>query len=300
MAGVSFHWYAGTCAARISIDADSRAVVRTAATDIGTGTATIVTQLAAEHLGLPVRHVQVEIGDTALPFSPQSGGSGLAMSVTGAVLAAARDLVEAFARLVVNDERSPLFGCDRAELVAGDGGLHMRTDPERGESYAAVLARHDLPELGVESQHDPQAGVGDSGLAPSGAYAAHFAEVHVDEELGTIRVARLVSAVDAGRVLNPTTARSQIIGGAVMGLGMALLEDLTVDGAGRIADVPDHDVTFVGGPDPLNPGGVKGIGEVGTVGIAAAVANAVHHATGVRVRSLPITIDKLLTAVPRE
>jgi CO/xanthine dehydrogenase Mo-binding subunit len=145
-------------------------------------------------------------------------------------------------------------------------------------------------------------------MAHAGAFAAHFAEVRVDEDLGLIRVARLVSVVDGGRILNGKTARSQIIGGAIGGIGMALFEDTITDPAtGRIAnasladylvpvhaDIPEIDVTFVGEPDRGTPIGTKGIGEVGLVGVAAAIANAVHHATGVRVRSLPITLDALL------
>jgi len=151
--------------------------------------------------------------------------------------------------------------------------------------------------------------VGRSNAAvPAGAFGARFVEVRVDPELGLLRVARVVSAIDAGRVLNEKLASSQIIGGTVGGMGMAMFEEAISDpGTGRIAnatfgdylvavnaDVPDLDVVFVGEPDPDNPIGVKGIGEVGLVGIAAAIANAVYHATGKRIRSLPITIDQLL------
>jgi xanthine dehydrogenase YagR molybdenum-binding subunit len=145
-------------------------------------------------------------------------------------------------------------------------------------------------------------------LAPSGPFAAKFVEVRVDPDLGLVRVARVVSAIDAGQILNQKTARSQIIGGTVGGIGMALLEETVSDpGTGRIAnatlgdylvavnaDVPDMEVLFVGEPDRFNPIGVKGVGEIGLVGVGAAVANAVYHATGRRIRSLPITIDKLL------
>ena len=145
-------------------------------------------------------------------------------------------------------------------------------------------------------------------MAPAGAFAAKFVEVNVDPDLGRVRVARVVSAIDAGRVINPKTARSQILGGTVGGIGMALLEETITDpDTGRIAnanladylvpvnaDVPDMDVLFVGEPDRFNPIGVKGVGEIGLVGIAAAIANAVFHATGRRIRSLPITIDQLL------
>ncbi|MEU6537734.1 xanthine dehydrogenase family protein molybdopterin-binding subunit [Streptomyces sp. NPDC047000] len=305
MAGASFVWFAGPCAARITLDAQGCATVASVAPDLGTGTATVVTVLAAQRLGLPAERIRVLLGDSDLPASPPAGGSGLAMSVTGAVDAAADELMDKLADLAVTDERSPLYGQDREDLVAADGGLWRKGV---GETYQELLARHDLEELTVEAASDPASGLADRGLTPSGPYAAHFAEVRVDEQLGTVRVSRLVTAADAGRLLNEKTARSQIQGGVVMGLGMALLEDLAYDrDTGRLAngtlgdylvpvnaDVPDHEVLFVGAPDPLNPGGVKGLGEIGVVGVAAAVANAVFHATGIRVRSLPVTLDKLL------
>ncbi|MDR7277535.1 xanthine dehydrogenase family protein molybdopterin-binding subunit [Catenuloplanes atrovinosus] len=305
MAGTSYSWYVGGCRARIDLGADGCAVVRTAATDIGTGTATIVTQVAADRLGLPLTRVRAEIGDTDLPPAPQSGGSGLATAVTGAVLAASGELLRAVAGLA----GGALASRAADELAATDGRVHLRADPSTGVSFTEVLARHGLPELSADGQFDP---ADSDGLARSGAFAAHFVEVRVDEELGRLRVARLVTAVDAGRVLNEKTARSQILGGAVMGLGMALLEEIAwEDGTGRPpnatfgdylipvnADVPDHDITFVGEPDPLNPGGAKGIGEVGLTGVAAAVANAVFHATGRRVRTLPISVERLLSEEP--
>jgi xanthine dehydrogenase YagR molybdenum-binding subunit len=153
----------------------------------------------------------------------------------------------------------------------------------------------------------PYAGPSTGTRAHAGGYAAHFVEVHVDPDLGTIRVARVVSAVDGGRILNPKTARSQIIGGIAMGIGMALLEETVSDRTGRLvttslaeyvvavnADMRDVDVLFVGEPDSMTPLGTKGIGELAITGMAAAIANAVHHATGTRVRSLPISIEKIL------
>ena len=144
-------------------------------------------------------------------------------------------------------------------------------------------------------------------MAPAGAHSALFAEIHVDKDLGLVRVTRLVSVVDAGRVLNEKTARSQILGGAIMGIGMALLEETSFDRTGRIAnatladylipanaDVPEIEVVFVGERDRFNPIGSKGLGEIGLMSVAAAIANAVYHATGKRIRSLPITLDKLL------
>ena len=186
------------------------------------------------------------------------------------------------------------------------GRIHHINEPARGEPYSDILARHGVDELTADGDSAlPKAQV--VGMAPAGAFAARFVEVRVDPDLGLVRVARVVSAIDGGRILNEKTANSQIIGGTVGGIGMALLEETVTDPTGRIAnanlgdylvpvnaDVPELEVLFVGEPDRFNPIGVKGVGEIGLVGIAAAIANAVFHATGRRIRSLPITIDRLL------
>ena len=278
MASVAYEWYVTPCQAKLSIGRDGHAHLRSAATDIGTGTYTIATQMVAELLGIDPRQVQVSIGDTDLPPSPQSGGSGLAASFAGAIENAAANLLRKF-----------------DELRGG------RT----GESYGDILARHGLDELsadGEKTPHPEQASV-----APSPAFAAQFAEVHIDPDLGLLRVARMVTVVDGGRILNDKLARSQVTGAVVMGIGMTLLEETTFDATGRIAnatlgdylvpvnaDIPDLDVVFVGEPDRFNALGVKGVGEIGIIGVAAAIANAVYHATGRRFRLLPITIDQLL------
>ena len=306
MAGVTFGWYQAPCQARISIDRIGTAHVRSAATDIGTGTYTVATQLAAELLGLGLGRVHVEIGDSDLPPAPQSGGSGLAASLSGAIHNAAGHLLEAFLDVVADDDRSPLRGTKPGDVTVTDGRIHLLGDPSTGETYSAILARHRLDEISAGGEVNPQAA--GTGMAPAGAFAARFAEVRVDEELGLVRVARIVSAIDAGRVLNEKLARSQIIGATVMGIGMTMLEETIIDsGTGRIAnatfgdylipvnaDVPNLEVVFTGQPDEFNPVGVKGLGEIGVVGVSAAIANAVYHATGRRIRSLPITIDQLL------
>ncbi|MEV4511271.1 xanthine dehydrogenase family protein molybdopterin-binding subunit [Dactylosporangium sp. NPDC049525] len=307
MAGVSFFWFQQPCDARATIDRDGRAFVRSAATDIGTGTYTVMTQLSAERLGLRVDQVRMGLGDTDLPAAPPQGGSGMTASLGSAIHAAAINLIQAFLDLVADDIASPLRGLTAADVVAVDGRLQRRDDPSISESYGQILERHDRPDLTADGSAVP-AKPEELGLAPAGPFAARFAEVHVDADLGRIHVARLVSVVDAGRILNAKTARSQIIGGTVGGIGMALLEETVTDPAtGRIAnatfgdyliavnaDVPDLDVTFVGAPDRFNPVGVKGVGEVGLIGVAPAIANAVFHATGRRIRDLPLTLDKLL------
>ena len=306
MAGVTFTLGQAPCQATVSISRDGTAHVRSAATDLGTGTYTIATQVTAELLGLDIGQVQVEIGDSDLPFAPYSGGSGMATSLSGAIQDAVGKLVRAFVDVVADDESSPLRGRRADEVTTGEGGIHVAGAPSIGETYADILARHGLPEITADGERNPR--VNGASQPPSGSFAAWFAEVRVDPELGLLRVARIVSAIDAGRILNEKLARSQIVGGAVMGIGMTMLEETVFDSAtGRIAnatfgdylipahaDVPDLDVVFVGTPDTVRPLGIKGIGEIGVVGVSAAIANAVYHATGRRIRSLPITIEQLL------
>jgi CO/xanthine dehydrogenase Mo-binding subunit len=306
MAGVTFGWYQAPCQATISIRRDGAAHVRSAATDIGTGTYTVATQLAAELLGLDLGHVHVEIGDSDLPPAPQSGGSGLAASLSGAIHDAAGHLLQAFLDVVADDDRSPLQGRKPGDVTVTDGRVHLLGDPSVGETYCDILARHQLNEISADGEMSPQAA--GTGMAPAGAFAARFAEVRIDEQLGLLRISRIVSAIDAGRILNEKLARSQIIGATVMGIGMTMLEETIFDsGTGRIAnatfgdylipvnaDVPDLDVVFTGSPDQFSPVGIKGLGEIGVVGVSAAIANAVYHATGRRLRSLPITIEQLL------
>ena len=325
MARAALFAYQPPCKAIASIRRDGTAFVRSGATDIGTGTYTIMTMLAADCLGVPIEHVRFGLGDSAMPEAPQEGGSGLTGALGNAVQAACINLVGAFVNRVSDDAQSPLKGCRLESITVRDGGIQITDEPARFETYADILTRHGLDELTIEGESAPpgetssatmivQAGRFIPYTAPStgtrahaGGYAAHFVEVHVDPDLGTIRVARVVSAVDGGRILNPKTVRSQILGGIAMGIGMALLEETASDRTGRLvttslaeyvvpvnADVRDVDVLFVGQPDSMTPLGTKGVGELAVTGMAAAIANAVYHATGTRVRSLPISIEKLL------
>jgi xanthine dehydrogenase YagR molybdenum-binding subunit len=325
MARAALVAYQPPCKAIASIRRDGTAFVRSGATDIGPGPYTVMTMLAADCLGVPIERVQFGLGDSAMPKAPQEGGSGLTGALGNAVQTVCVDLVRAFVNRVTDDEASPLKGCRLEGITVRDGGIQITDDPARSETYAAILTRHGLDEITIEAESAPPGETASTTMiaragrfvpftAPStgtrahaGGYAAHFVEVHVDPDLGTIRVARVVSAVDGGRILNPKTARSQIIGGIAGGIGMALLEETVSDRTGRLvtmsladyvvavnADVRDVDVLFVGQPDSMTPLGTKGVGELAMTGMAAAIANAVYHATGTRVRSLPISIEKVL------
>jgi CO/xanthine dehydrogenase Mo-binding subunit len=317
--------YQPPCKAIATIRRDGMVFVRSGATDIGPGPYTVMTMIAADCLGVPIERVRFGLGDSAMPRAPQEGGSGLTGALGNAVHATCVSLVRAFVNLVNNDEGSRLRECRLDGITVRDGGIQITDDPARFETYTDILTRHGLDELTVEGESAPpgetslasmivQAGRFIPYTAPAtrarahaGGYAAHFVEVHVDPDLGTVRVARVVSAIDGGRILNPKTARSQIIGGIAMGIGMALLEEAVADRTGRLAttslaeyvvaanaDVRDVDVLFVGDPDPMTALGTKGVGELAITGMAAAIANAVYHATGTRIRSLPISIEKVL------
>ncbi|MFD3453057.1 xanthine dehydrogenase family protein molybdopterin-binding subunit [Streptomyces sp. NPDC058691] len=307
MASAMFPYFATPCMAEATVNRDGSAFVRSAATDIGTGTYTVMAQLSAQELGLPLEKVRFDLGDSDMPDSMMAGGSGLTGALGNAVHDACRRLIRSFAELAREDAESPLMGLNPDDMECGGGRVHLAGRPDRGESYVDILARHGLPQLTATGSSTPPA-ADDLGMSLAGAYGAKFVEVRVDADLGLIRVARVVSVIDGGRILNATTARSQIIGGTVGGIGMALFEDTVTDPrTGRIAnatfadyllavnaDVPELDVAFVGEPDRGTPTGTKGVGEVGLVGIPPAIANAVYHATGKRLYQLPITLDALL------
>ena len=292
-------------AARIALTANGHAEVSCATADIGTGTYTIMAQLAADMLGLPIDNITVKLGDSSLPASPVEGGSWMAASVAGAIGAAAEKVRKELLRLAKKMKDSPLAGVKLAEVTLSDGKLVSADDTSRSVAVADIMRHGKLDRLEQEAAADSN----DDGKRARYAHSAVFAEVRVDEQLGIVRVTRIVNAVAAGRIINPKTARSQVMGGVVFGLGMALHEETHIDHRfGRFvnanlgeyhvpanADVHDIEVIFVDEPDDIiNPLGIKGVGEIGVVGTAAAIANAIYHATGKRVRDLPITPDKIL------
>jgi xanthine dehydrogenase YagR molybdenum-binding subunit len=285
---------------------DGTLVVEIGSQDLGTGTYTILTQIAADALGVAPRQVVVRIGDTRYPESPMSGGSQTAASAGSAVQKAVTALRTELVRMAIGDSTSPLHEVPAEFVGVEEGRLFDSRVSGRGESLGNLLVRQGRGEL--EKRVDAAPGSEAERYAMY-AFGAHFAEVHVDADLGKVRVTRMVGVFDIGRALNARTARSQLIGGMVGAIGMALTEETVMDERlGRVvtgnladyhvpveADVPDLDVSWIGAPDQrANPMGAKGIGEIGITGAAAAIANAVFHATGRRVRDLPITLDKLL------
>ena len=295
--------------ARATLTGDGRLEVATASADIGTGTYTILTQLGADALGLRMEEVTARLGDTALPYSPLEGGSWTAASAGSAVQMACETVREKVFKLARQLGDSPLANQDLDHCTFRDGRIFVTNDPSRSVSLIDAVASSN--EGKVEAEETAAPSMIQAMRFASYTHSACFVEVKVDEELGVVRVTRVVSAVAAGRILNLQTARSQILGGVVMGIGSALHEESMLDhNIGRFmnhnlgeyhvpvnADIGSIDVIFVDEPDDkASPIGVKGLGEIGIVGTGAAVANAVYHATGVRVRDLPITIDKILDA----
>ncbi|OLP62076.1 aldehyde oxidase [Xaviernesmea oryzae] len=293
--------------ARVRMSANGQVIVQAAASDIGTGTYTILAQIAAEALDVPAEDVSVQIGQSDLPETSVEGGSWTAASSGSAVDAACLAIRQRLLDMAQKDDASPLKDATVEEVVIRDGHLRLDTDPRAGVAISELMARAGETAIEEEGKAGPDAKQMKS--FASYTHSAVFVEVRVDEELGLARVTRVVSAVAAGRILNPKTARSQILGGVVMGLGMALHEESMIDHrSGRImnhnlaeyhvpahADIQDIDVHFVQEfDDKASPIGVKGLGEIGVCGVAAAVANAIFHATGKRIRHLPITIDKIL------
>ncbi|WP_411903837.1 xanthine dehydrogenase family protein molybdopterin-binding subunit [Methylorubrum thiocyanatum] len=288
------------------LTADGRLEVGNQTGDIGTGTYTILTQIAADTLGLPLDHVTTKLGDTQLAKAPVAGGSWTAASSGTAVMKACRDIAEQAFKLARGMDNSPLANVDFERVVFSNGRIELAGDPAKSVALTDVLKATGTAKLEATGEAAP-----DKDFAmeyEAYTHSAIFVEVKIDEELGQVRCTRVVSAIAAGKILNLKTARSQILGGIVMGVGSALHEESMLDHRiGRFmnhnlgeyhvpvnADIHDIDVIFVDEEDKANPLGVKGLGEIGIVGVAAAISNAVFHATGKRIRHLPITPDKIL------
>ncbi len=297
--------YRMVTAARVRIDADGTALVQSSCQEMGMGTETVQTQHAAERLALPMGKVRYEYGDSTLPSASVAGGSSQTISVALAVHEATDKLIKQLLSLAQKDTESALAGAKLEDIEIAREGLFRKDRPHKGESYVAILKRAGKEFIEAESK----TGAPIETLKYSmHSYAAQFCEARVNGLTGEVRLSRWVGAFDCGRILNPKTAVSQFRGGIVMGIGMALTEATMFDDrSGRImnaslseyhvpvqADVPDIDIVYTNIPDPHTPVGAHGVGEIGITGVAAAVANAIYHATGKRITSLPITLEKLL------
>jgi xanthine dehydrogenase YagR molybdenum-binding subunit len=307
VAGAIYTHWRWPATARVSLRDDGSALVEAGMHEIGNGTYTVMRQVAADALGLPPEKVVVQLGDTELPSSHAAIGSATMANAGAAVLLAARGARDKAIDLALNGRDAPLAGARPADVVVTEGSLSL-TKTNRYITYADLLARNGMTSLAADADYQPVEEA--NGPKAIFSFAAVYAEVRVDEAFGLVRVSRVVGAYDAGKIINPQTARSQAIGGIIWGVGQALLEQSETDPStarflnrnysGYLvptnADIPALDIIFAGEfDDEASPLGAKGLGELTAVSVAPAIANAVYHATGKRIRSLPITIEKLLS-----
>ena len=302
-------WDAMQMAARAqaALHADGRLVVSSAASDIGTGTYTVMCQIAAAAFGLPLEQVIFQLGDSTLPFAPIEGGSSHVTTIGSAVAGACEKLQQALLKAASRLPGAGFEGARLDDVAFVDGCLQLRARPATRLPIAAVVAGSGKP--AIEAKFLLLPNIARQRKYTRSVHSAVFCQVAVDEDFGTVRVERVVSAVAAGRIINPATARSQVIGGIVWGISQALHEESHADHAlGRFmnhnyaeyhvpvnADIGNIDVIFVEEDDRIvSRLGAKGVGEIGIVGVAAAICNAIYHATGRRVRSTPMTPDKVM------
>ena len=295
---------------RVRLRADGTARAACATQDIGTGTYTVFAEVVAERTGIPVDKIEVVLGDTSLPPGPTSGGSFTTASVIPAIYQASNKAIEAVTKAAARDPR--FAGVDPKTLKMTQGRIHGQDQPpSAGMAFQEILASQNLAGLDGQARATP----GDDLRKVSiHSFGAHFCEVAWDPEIFRLRVSRWLSVVDGGRMINAKTARNQILGAVVMGIGMGLFEETIYDPrtghpinnnfadylVALNSDVPELECIFLDYPDPvLNEYGARGIGEIGLTGCASALTMATYHATGVRVRELPIRIEKLMAGVTK-
>jgi xanthine dehydrogenase YagR molybdenum-binding subunit len=302
-----YHASRAKCSARARLLPDGSLLVQSATADVGPGTGTVMTQIAADTSGIAPENIRFELGDAAFPAAPGQFGSHTVASVGAAVHEVCVQLRQQLLTLAINAPGSAFAHAQPADFATESGALYLMQHPSRRQTYGDVLRQLGQPALDV-THESPE--VPEKGKKSGKSFSASFVEVRVNAHTREVRVSRVVSAIDAGRIMNHKTARSQVYGAITWGLGLALMEDAVLDHRfGRItnhdlagyhvpvnADIPPSiDVIFIDKPDDyLDPMGAKGLGEIGIVGFSAAIANAVFHATGKRVRELPITPDKLM------
>jgi xanthine dehydrogenase YagR molybdenum-binding subunit len=317
--GVTLGWGVAACTwgamrrpAEVGLELrqDGSARLACATQDIGTGTYTVLAQIVSHSTGIPVDRIEVVIGDSALPAGPISGGSWVTATVTPAVLDAAEKAKNLLLQTAVKAPSSPFKGKSTQDLELVDGLVRLKGAPSSGVSMGDILRAGNVQSIPTQGKSEGSPDEAHAKVS-SHSFGAQFAEVTWQPEIARLRVSRIVTVIDAGRIINPAAGRNQVMGAVVMGVGMALFEETYYDTrSGRPAndnladymvavhaDAPVIDVTFLDYPDyNLNPLGARGIGEIGLAGVAAAITNAVYHATGVRVRRLPVRIENLLAA----
>ena len=307
MASALYPAHRNRASAKIRLQADGTAQVSSATQDLGTGTWTVLAIVGADSLELPIEKIRTELGDSALPPAPTSGGSTSVASVTPAIQRAAESAKKKLIQLSIRDKKSPFFGMN--DVVYKSGEI---TGGGKSADFGSVLSA--IGRSAVEAVEMAAPGEEEEKYAFH-SFGAQFCELQVNRWTAEVRLQRITSVMDIGTVVNLKTARSQIIGGIVFGIGMALLEGSVLEEkTGRYAnanfadylvatnaDVPDVDVHFINKPDTIfNPLGARGIGEIGITGMPAAIANAVYNATGRRVRDFPILPEKLLPVAPNQ
>lgn len=293
-----------TCSGQLHTD--GTLLLRSATSDIGPGTATAMVQIAHDVLGIPVNKIKFELGDSSFPQAGSQGGSTTVSTVGSAVHAACSSLKTTILKLAVEKQGSALNGQKPEDLVLEEGFVYAAANPSGKVALADILKQNNLPSLEVT---EASKGGAEQQKYSMYSFSIHFAEVRVHPKTGVVRVKRVVTVADSGKIVSPKTAASQMIGGVTGGIGMALTEEAVIDHRfGRFvnnnladyhvpvsADVPHIDTIFINKPDPyINPMGAKGMGEIALIGFAAAITNAVYHATGKRIRELPVTPDKLI------
>jgi xanthine dehydrogenase YagR molybdenum-binding subunit len=300
--------------AKIELSANGKAKVRSASQDIGTGAYTIMPQLASDALGIAFEDVDFDLGDSNYPPGGVSGGSSTTGSLGWAISDASKKIFEQLKEIAIKDEKSALYNLKANEITISNAKIYPVKEPNKSESIFALMKRNQKSVLVGDGETDLKTDKVHQKEYSAHSYGAQFAEVRVHALTGEVKLTKMVGAFAAGRIVNPKTARSQFMGGMIFGIGMGLTEQNPVDlrtgmfmardlGEYHVPvnkDVPDLDIITIDEVDTIiNPAGTKGIGEIGTVGTAAAIANAVFNATGIRVREIPITPDKLVAELSK-